>query len=509
VSFSFIYTAFNNIPVPDFRNYERGQGASDFRCALHAIATDIHLLSSALGQSPHVDASEMQRAMNLSWFDGDQYRTQYVSGGAKALSDEAADLFIRNQLTAFDASVKEETGARMIAVLELCEMALRHNLIPLAADLCRRTWELALGYGQRKDPALSEVMDALEYLQPIAPGETRRLLAEIAPQVHHVLAYTDGKGTRHILAQADELLAKLNRRALTEKYREHTEVGDWYHAENSLKTYVATGDSSSPVLKAVVRTGLHADAVDSLKKSAANGDSGAAHMLAEAQSHIGADVGQITGSRSDNSAEDWKKPFAGDVKTYAVTDFPRLLLDLKEHYGARRDVLRMWYEYWEAQGKGSELVATLEPKLMSANCRADDLVELLDLTFATKLRLEGAAAAFPYIVQAQLFNGGWLGTMHERREASEARLRLVVDNYPRRCDEFFLKSAFSWYSTPRRTRVIPSDIMVFFLGLQGRTDNAVRFTEAMVRSVQEDTRTLRLETPDWAKTLLRSSGDAP
>ncbi|HDR8974580.1 ATP-binding protein [Burkholderia vietnamiensis] len=508
VSFSYIYEAFDNIAVPDFRNYERGQGAADFRRALHTIATDLHLLSSRLGSSPQVDASELQRAMNLSWFDGAQFRTQYVSGGAKALSDEAADLFIRNQLTALDESVNEETGVRMMAVLELCEMALRHNLNSLAADLCRRTWELALGYGQRKDPALSDVMNALEYLQPIAPDETRRLLADIAPQVHHVLTYTDGKGTRHVLAQADELLAKLNRSALTEKHKEHMEVGDWYHAENSLKTYVATGDSSSPVLKAVVRTGLHADAVDSLKKAAADGDSGAARMLAEAQTHMGADVGQITESRPGNSAEDWRKPFTGDVKTYAVDDLLRLLTDLREHYGVRRDILREWYAHWEAQGNGSKLIAVLEPKLLSEDCRDDDLAKLLDLAFATKLRLEGAAAAFPYIVQAQLFNGGWLGSMSERREVTEVRLRLVVDKYRRRCDEFFLKSAFSWYSAPRRTRVIPSDMMVFFLGLQRRTAEAVQFAEAMVRSVQEDTRTLRLERPNWANILGEEKGGA-
>ena len=150
----------------------------------------------------------------------------------------------------------------------------------------------------------------------------------------------------------------------------------------------------------------------------------------------------------------------------------------------------------------------LEPKLLSENCRDDDLAGLLDLAFATKLRLEGAAAAFPYIVQAQLFNGGWPGSMSERREVTEARLRLVVDKYHRRCDEFFLKSAFSWYSVPRLTRVVPSDMMVFFLGLQRRTAEVVQFTEAMVRSVQEDTRTLRLERPDWAKTLAGAKGGA-
>ncbi|MBU9357050.1 hypothetical protein LGM85_14420 [Burkholderia multivorans] len=95
------------------------------------------------------------------------------------------------------------------------------------------------------------------------------------------------------------------------------------------------------------------------------------------------------------------------MKTYAVDDLLRLQSDLREHYSVRRDVLREWYAHWETQGNGSQLIAVLEQKLLSENCRDDDLAGLLDLAFATKLRLEGAAAAFPYIVQAQLFNGGW------------------------------------------------------------------------------------------------------
>lgn len=506
VSFSYIYEAFNGIHFPDYRNYEVGKGASDFRRTLHAIATDLHLLSSQIGQAPIIDVDEFRRAMSLSWFDANQFRAQYVSGLAKVLSDSAAEHFIRTQLEMLDANVNEETGVRMIACLELCEMALRHGLKPLAADLCRRTWELALGYGQRKDPALSDVMDALEYLASIAPDDTRRVLAEIAPQVHHILAYTDGKGTRHVLAQADELLARLHRGALVEKHREHAELGDWRHAENSLESFVVTGDAESPLLNAVMRTGLHTEAIDALRKLAMEGDSNAEHLHIQAKNQMGADVGQIRESQGSNSEID-SKPFIGDVKTYAVSDLPRLLSDLTGHYMARQNVLRNWYCHWEELGEGSALIATMEQKLLSESCRDDGLYELLDLAFMTKLRLEGAAAAFPYIVQEQRMHGGWSGPMMERREVTEERLRRLVEKYPRRCDEFFLKSAFTWYAEPRLTRVIPSDLMVFFLALQGRTAEAVQFAEAMIRSVQEDTRTLHLESPNWARTLSETIRD--
>jgi hypothetical protein len=189
------------------------------------------------------------------------------------------------------------------------------------------------------------------------------------------------------------------------------------------------------------------------------------------------------------------------VKTYGVNELDRLTGDLKGHYGIRGDVLREWYLHWEAQGQGSQLIQVLEPRLLADSVRDDDLSELLDLAFETKLKLEGKAAAFPYMVQAQMFRGGWLGPMLESPSKSRPRLQRVTSVYKPRCDEFFLKSSYSWLNPPRKQRVIPSDIMVYFLGLQGRTGEAVQFAQAMVQSVQDDTRTLQLKVPSWAGKL--------
>lgn len=501
VNFSHLYEAFGAAqPFGYYPSYDLSSGANDFRRTLHGIAIDIHLLSVRFGAPVHVDVGDLNHAMEQAWFDADAFREQYVSGLTKVLSDEAADSFIRRQMAGFDANVNEETGVRMMAMLELCEMALRHQLTGLAVDLCRRTWELALGYAQRKDPALSELMDALEYLAPLAPDDTRRLLAEVAPQVHNVLSYTDGKGTRHVLLDADRLLARLHREALVEKYREHTENGDWYYAENSLKAFLTTLPAESGLAKAVLRTGVHPDAVDALRTAAEGGDALSAILLAEVVRHNGADVGRIADTDRGNSPTNWK-PFPSDVKTYGVDELDRLMGDLKDHYGIRGDVLREWYLQWEAQGQGSQLIQVLEPRLLAGSVRDDDLSELLDLAFETKLKLEGKAGAFPYMVQAQMFRGGWLGPMMESPSTSRRRLQRVASVYKTRCDEFFLKSSYSWLSRPRKQRVIPSDIMVYFLGLQGRIAEAVQFAEAMVKSVQDDTRTLQLKAPSWAGKL--------
>lgn len=499
VKFSQLYQAFNAVKFPGYQNYQLGQAAADFRRSLHRVAADVQLMSSRFGGGPQVELADLQVAMNEVWFDAGEFRTQYVSGLPKVLSDDAAKAFIEIQLAEFDADVKEETGSRMMAMLELCEVALRHGLTALAEKLCRTTWELALGYAQRKDPALSEVMDALEYLMLHAPVDARRLLGEVSPQVHKVTSFTDGKGTRHVTAQADDLLAILDRRALVEKCRQHAERGDWSEAENSLRAFLRSATTESVFTSAVLRTGVHFEAINSLQAAAADGNALAAAMLAEVEQHRGADVGRIDQPAPKGSGTDFT-PFLGDVKSYQVTDLPRLISDLSHHYGVRGEMMREWYRYWDGQGHGPQLIAALEPVLLSEECRNDDMSELLDLAFATKLRLEGKAKAFHYIVQAQLYRGGWHGNM-EKLENTQKRLATVVKTYKRRCDEFFLKSAFSWLDKPKQKRVIPNDLMVYFLGLQGRTAEAVQVAEAMVRCVQEDTRTLRLSVPTWADVL--------
>lgn len=500
IKFSQLYQSFSAIGFSGYdQSYDLGQGASDFRRSLHRIAVDIQLMSVRLEESPLIDVADIRFAMGQVWFDAAEFRTQYVSGLPKALSDDAAEAFIRTQLSGFASEVKEETGSRMMAMLELCEMALRHGITALAVELCRTTWELALGYAQRKDPALSEVMDALEYLVPHAPDEARRLLTEVSPQINKVTAFTDGKGTRHVTAHADDLLANLDRKALVAKCREHAEKGDWSESENSLRAFLRTAKTESVFTSAVLRTGVHLEAVSSLRAAAASGDVVAVAMSAEVEQHRGADAGRIDEPASKGSGTDFK-PFTGDVKSYPIADLPQLIVDLRDHYGVRADVLCEWYRYWEDQGQGSQLIAVLEPMLLSEACRDNDMSELLDLAFATKLRLEGSAKAFRYIVQAQLYRGGWLGNI-ERLDKTEARLAQIVKTYKKRCDEFFLKSAFSWLDKPKQNRVIPSDVMVYFLGLQGRTAEAVQFAETMVRCVQEDTRTLRLSAPLWAAPL--------
>jgi hypothetical protein len=398
-----------------------------------------------------------------------------------------------------DADIREETSVHLQTPLQLCGIALAHGLNVSAQELCKQVWELTTGYGHRKDPTLSNTVDAIGYLVDAAPDDARRLLSLLSPQIHHVLDYTDGKGTRHLLEVADHLLAKLSPMALVVKYEEHTHAGEWSHAENSLRIYVQQGVRDGWPLDALMRTGVHPDVQNELIQLERDGEDGAAGQLGVLREHVGWDIGVLQGTGSSSNDND-SNPYTGDVTTFAPEELDQLLVSLSTSYNEKKRVLRAWYEHWDRAGQGKRLLAALDGLLQSDEGRQKGIFDLSDLAFETKRRLSGSKAAWKYLVQAQIRNGGWMSFV-EREEDTCKRFDMVVKYFPSRCDEFVDVTTYSWFGEPELQRVAPTELMVYFYVQQKRVADAVKFAEMMVNCVREDTRTLPLERPRWATEL--------
>jgi hypothetical protein len=503
VEFDELFQLLAPVAFQNFRqSHDWSQAAGDFRSSLHRIACDICHVSSLLTDSGDVllSVASLAKARTCVWFDNVSFRSQYSSGLLMPMTDAAAAEFLQAERALFDNVVRDETSVRLQTPLELCEIALIHGLSVDARELCRQTWELTAGYGHRKDPALGDALDAIGYLVDVAPLDASRLLGMIAPQVHHVLDFTDGKGTRHVLLQADRLLAKLKPSALVVKYAEHTHAGDWWQAENSLLSYVERGAKENWPLGSLMRTGVHSDVQDSLERTSRAGSAHASDLLRILSDHVGAEVGVLRREEYTSTDVD-SKPYTGDVTTFAPEQLDALLANLAGSYEERKELLQVWYEHWQSAGQGRRLLAVLEEPLMSEEGRRKDIYGLLILAFETKRKLSGPAAAWKYLVQAQIVAGAWFGYM-ESPEKICYRLDLVVKHYRKRCDEFVIKSTYSMFSNPVPSRIAPNDVMVYFLAKQGRIGEAVQFAETMVNCVIEDTRTLPLVAPNWAAELL-------
>ncbi|HHF0815601.1 TPA: NACHT domain-containing protein [Pseudomonas aeruginosa] len=508
VDFHELYELLEPVEFKHFRqSYDWQSAAEDFRAALHRVACDVRLGSILLGHALEVDLTEatLTTAGSFKWFDAASFREQYAAGFLTKMSEEAAAAFVRSQHERFNAEVRQETSMHLQTPLQLCGIAVAHGLTKPARELCRQTWELATGFSHRKDPTLNKTLDAIGFLVEAAPKDARRLLAQVASQVHSVLDYTDGSGTRHVLTEADALLAKLAPAALVAKYEEHVDAGQWSEAEDSLSAYVEQGVKAGWPLDALMRTGLHPQVGDLLQRLDEEGVEGAAERLQVLNAHGGWEIGVLDREEHRGSNTD-KKPFDGEFSTFEPEQM-NVLLDCLS--GGRYDdeaVLLAWYQYWEGQGQGKRLLEALDASLLSDRGRGRDLLYLSCHAFQTRRKLSGLAAAWRYLVNAQINSGGWVGHM-EREEQTLARLDLVAKHYPKRCDEFVTKTAYAMFGEPERPRFAPGESMVYFYVKQGRIDAAVAFAQVMVDCVLEDTRTLPLTVPHWGIEL--AAADAP
>lgn len=502
VDFHELFELLKPVEFRSFRpSYNASSAAEDFRAGLHRIACDIRLGSCLLFNRDDVSLTEttLAAAGTSEWFDGSSFRTQYAAGLLTRMSDEAARAFVQSQRVVLDAEIRQETSVHLQMPLQLCGIALVHGLKAIARELCKQTWELTTGYGHRKDPTLNNTVDAIGYLVEVAPDDARRLLSLISPQIHHVLDFTDGKGTRHVLSVADDLLAKLCPAALVVKYEEHTHAGDWSHAENSLRAYVLQGVRDSWPLDALMRTGVHPEVQDALMLLERDAQEGASERLSILREHNGWDVGVQQDTDSPSSDSD-SKPYLGDVTTFAPEQLDELLASLSTNYSEKKSLLRIWYEHWDQSGQGKRLLAVLDGLLLSDEGRHKGILDLSDLAFETRRRLSGLKTAWKYLVQAQIRNGAWAGFM-EREADTCNRFDMVVKYFPNRCDEFVAATTYSMFGEPEPPRVAPTELLVYFYVQQKRIADAVKFAEVMVNCVLEDTRTLPLECPRWAAVL--------
>jgi hypothetical protein len=194
------------------------------------------------------------------------------------------------------------------------------------------------------------------------------------------------------------------------------------------------------------------------------------------------------------------KPYEGDVTAFEPEQLDDLLNSLSVSHNERTMLLRAWHEHWATKGQGRRLLGALDGLLLSDDGRQRDVLILYNLAFQTRLKLSGAKAAWKYLVRAQILSGGWIGYM-ESKAKTRSRLDLVVENYPKQCDEFVVETTYGMFDDPAPPRIASNDLMVYFYARQGRIAEAVRFAETMVDCVIEDTRTLPLEQARWAAEL--------
>jgi len=494
VPFEAVFEHFNEVPEPTNLSYQQQDTLGDFRRALLRVAVDVHLLSILVGGAHIIEAHSWSAAEKSPWLHTGAFPTFALSYGLRVFSNELI-LSVVARRAQLAVSELQETCTIAQDLLDLCELLILYGEIDTARYLCRQAWDVTIGYGHRKDPALDEVLSALEHLVDADPGNVRRLLSRVAPQIANVTQYTDGSGTRHIPASATALLAKLDRPALAKQYAELVVNGDWYYAEASMRQLLESSGETTDQLFALANTGLSKEEC----QRSHDAESPVGKVTSAAMRQQGASVSAPV-QTSDASSEEAGRD-AMDFAAYPPSAFTKLLEELQPMLSSQADGLCDWFRYWKAKGKASTLAKYVGAAVLAETDRQRRLRHLLDELLDTCVELEGASErTFSVAVKAQMDNGGWFGYFFENSEATKKRLTTVAHLFAHRADEFIVKSAKNWLTTAGNPSelIIPGEMLVFFLVKLGRVAEANAFAQSMVDTVIADTSALVLPKPRWA-----------
>ena len=213
--------------------------------------------------------------------------------------------------------------------------------------------------GIAKTP-LNNTVDAIDYLVEVAADDARRLLSLISPQIHHVLDYTDGKGTRHVLAAADHLLAKLCPRPGRQVRGARTRAIGRMQRTACGHTWSRLSGTAGRWMRSCER--VCAEIQDALARQHA-GQEGAAERLRVLKEHAGWDVGVL--QRTDAPAIATASHIPATLRCMRRSSSTDLLASLSTTSYDERKLLRAWYEHWDRAGQGRRLLAALDGLLQS------------------------------------------------------------------------------------------------------------------------------------------------
>jgi len=493
VSFEAVFEHFEAQVTPSNVSYQQKEAFNGFRRGLLQVALDCHLLSMSLGGNCLVEIRSWKAAQATSWLHSHQLPGFALRKWGRVFSRDIIRDVLNDQ-SAIAVRELQETCTIAQDLLELCELALHCDERELAKQILRQSWDITIGYGHRKDPALDEVLCALEYLSDVAPTTTRQLLSSIAPQVASITRFTDGSGTRHIPSSASELLAKLDRAALATRYDEQVMNGEWHDANASMKHLLASASQATPALIALAKTGLSQEEYGS--PTGTNG------ILAQVASVACTHQGGLSASH----AEPGHPPATEDGETkvnfsdYPPRAFDKLIAELEDKRGVYGSTLHNWFLYWKAKGKSSALVKYVRPIILTQVRHSLRFNSVLNELFDTCIELEGASdGAFEVAIRVQIENGGWLNYF-ERTKTTEERLAKVAKLFPHRADEFICRSTVQFLTSDISPSelIVPGEALVFLLVELGRLPEAIDLATSMAECVIADTSGLDLPQPAWA-----------
>ncbi len=464
------------------------------RLALIDAAFDICLIGRGLDAACVIDAAALAQARaSVLWLD--ELWLAKLTTRRVALHDTvSAEAFLTASIADLAGRVTE-FHERADAFGKMALAANDHALPAIASDALQRSVDCLLGYGWRKDPFASEVLDALEMMIDAGDADAKVTLLDLAGAFHRLTDYTDGKGTTHIRSSYYEAVAKYYPEKAAAILADLTRAEDWHYAEDLYKSLAALEWSHGAEGAALLSTYIMPDERAAVEKVEA---------LASVADQLRRKVGPSANpppatdeSASAVAATDTPAPEPGDYppgKLAALIDERNRL----HIYNSSRSPIRDWLAYWDGQGRGVDALADLEQRLSQTRLHID-IDSGLDSATDLAAKVHGRSEAFKWLIRAHIVRYGWHSFFTSSKEA-EARLDVVARDYKARWKEFVRetsKPALDLRESKNGVVIGLTRLIYFFLKL-GEFELAQAHTAVMVETFRAELSQQPVERPPWA-----------
>lgn len=348
-----------------------------------------------------------------------------------------------------------------------------------------------IGYGWRKDPTISFALDAVKAISTRDRAFAADMLRRLIPVVLPLGDMTEDSGTRpaDLAAPIIDLMP-----AVFAAFYNHCLVSsEWYTAGNVFAELLSRQSLDDPAMPVVAAALWDAPAVGALRDRAAAGDERARALIAANAERFGLPVEELGIERERHNSPEPAEPDV-DVTAYSASSVQALQAELRSRnaYVAERRIIRRWFEHWLAQGRGIELLRSLEP-LRDQRDGVGGIADILDQAFETSLELEGKEAAYRWLVAAQLQCRGW-DEYHGLQQALR-RYATFAAHYKQRWRQFIVDTTRP--DGPGGLLSIPHHRLVHFLLVVDEVAAARSVVQVMVDTTVEDFSDQPLTSPVW------------
>jgi hypothetical protein len=317
------------------------------------------------------------------------------------------------------------------------------------------------------------------------------MLRRLVPVVLPLGDMTEDSGTRP--SDLAVLIIDLMPEVFAAYYNHCLMSSEWYAAANVFAELLSSQPLDDPAMPVVAAAIWDSAAVGALRGRAEAGDPHAQALVAANAERFGLPVAELGSERERHNSPEPEEPDI-DVTTFSASSVQELQAELRSRnaFVAERRIIRMWFEHWLAQGRGIELLRSLEP-LRDRREGIGGIADILDQAFQTSLRLEGKGKAYGWLVAAQLQCRGW-DEYHGLHQALQ-RYATFAAHYKDRWRQFI--SDTTRPDGPSGSLSIPHHRLVHFLLAVDEVAVARSVVQAMVDTTVEDFSEQPLTSPAW------------